>query len=383
MINPPLCCHIVITAIHTDQAGLRSVHRMNHIEVFARSQAMWCVQWFVHVEMSCHALQGDRHRGYIEERTYVGWNGRMDASRIIFEYVRYLDEFLVFDHERPFAGVLWHQIQLDAQIAHSVFRVIHFFKKMSKRRATGMARPSKEIQRWLKDSNGLEDCVVDIPDDSAMHKWDVFFPAVMFDATDDQSEDKFEVAADVGWIPLRSDLNIVYSNLQVAAATLGPGTTCYQVGNMWYEASIQENGTMVQTNVATDMKRPVRKIDPSLGAQIREWFNMHGKGRKPGIHLKMVLPENFPSSPPFVRVVCPRFKFQTGHVTVGGSICTAFLTLTEWIPNITLSGFMRQVQVLFGEGGAKIDVSIPWDYTEREAEEAFTRMLHTHSDWKM
>ena len=36
--------------------------------------------------------------------------------------------------------------------------------------------------------------------------------------------------------------------------------------------------------------------------------------------------------PPFVRVLRPRFKFLTGHVTVGGSICMQMLTKSGWSP---------------------------------------------------
>lgn len=40
----------------------------------------------------------------------------------------------------------------------------------------------------------------------------------------------------------------------------------------------------------------------------------------------MIFPPNFPFAPPFIRVIRPRFMFRTGHVTIGGSICTEMLT---------------------------------------------------------
>jgi hypothetical protein len=54
------------------------------------------------------------------------------------------------------------------------------------------------------------------------------------------------------------------------------------------------------------------------------------------ITLHVTFPPNFPFSPPFIRVVRPRFAFRTGHVTVGGSICTLMLTNDGWIAS-TLS----------------------------------------------
>ena len=48
--------------------------------------------------------------------------------------------------------------------------------------------------------------------------------------------------------------------------------------------------------------------------------------RKPQIKFEMLFTINFPVSPPFLRVVYPRFQQYTGHITVGGSICTPILT---------------------------------------------------------
>jgi ubiquitin-conjugating enzyme E2 Q len=44
-------------------------------------------------------------------------------------------------------------------------------------------------------------------------------------------------------------------------------------------------------------------------------------GRKEQIEYEVIFSDDFPISPPFFRVVFPRFRYQTGHVTVGGSIC--------------------------------------------------------------
>jgi hypothetical protein len=38
-----------------------------------------------------------------------------------------------------------------------------------------------------------------------------------------------------------------------------------------------------------------------------------------------------PFSPPFIRVVEPRFAFHTGHVTIGGSICMELLTRRSFL----------------------------------------------------
>jgi ubiquitin-conjugating enzyme E2 Q len=46
--------------------------------------------------------------------------------------------------------------------------------------------------------------------------------------------------------------------------------------------------------------------------------------------LHMTFPENYPFAPPFVRVIKPIFKFRSGHVTTGGSICMQLLTSSGW-----------------------------------------------------
>ena len=50
--------------------------------------------------------------------------------------------------------------------------------------------------------------------------------------------------------------------------------------------------------------------------------------RVPGkrIVLSVAFPSSFPSQPPYMRVIRPRFAFRTGHVTIGGSICTEMLS---------------------------------------------------------
>jgi ubiquitin-conjugating enzyme E2 Q len=50
------------------------------------------------------------------------------------------------------------------------------------------------------------------------------------------------------------------------------------------------------------------------------------------VELDVVFPQDYPWSPPFIRVLRPRFQFRTGHVTMGGSICMELLTKTGWAP---------------------------------------------------
>jgi len=94
--------------------------------------------------------------------------------------------------------------------------------------------------------------------------------------------------------------------------------------------------------------------------------------------LHITFPPTYPMNPPFCRVIRPRFAFRTGHVTVGGSICTELLTNKGWTPANTIEAVIVSIRAQFLEGGARLDMSNKRDYTEAEAREAFDRMVQTH-----
>ncbi|RDA91682.1 hypothetical protein CP533_2331 [Ophiocordyceps camponoti-saundersi (nom. inval.)] len=58
---------------------------------------------------------------------------------------------------------------------------------------------------------------------------------------------------------------------------------------------------------------------------------------------------NFPHAPPFVRVIRPRFlpfgQGGGGHVTAGGAICSEMLTLSGWLPTLTMEKVMLLVRL--------------------------------------
>jgi len=54
------------------------------------------------------------------------------------------------------------------------------------------------------------------------------------------------------------------------------------------------------------------------------------------IVMNIQFPADYPFSPPFCRIIRPRFEFHTGHVTIGGSICMELLTRKGWSPENTV-----------------------------------------------
>jgi ubiquitin-protein ligase len=120
---------------------------------------------------------------------------------------------------------------------------------------------------------------------------------------------------------------------------------------------------------------------------IFQGLEVHGQryGREPEVKLEIVIPSEYPSSPPFVYVVYPRFAFHTGHVTVGGSICTEMLTSEGWDMNMTLESLTLALWTNLIEGKAQVmndpDMHHPVphaEYTEAEARSAYTRVVEHH-----
>ncbi|KAF7182842.1 hypothetical protein CNMCM7691_002586 [Aspergillus felis] len=65
--------------------------------------------------------------------------------------------------------------------------------------------------------------------------------------------------------------------------------------------------------------------------------------------LELRFPPGFPMSPPFVRVIRPRFlEFANGgggHVTAGGAMCMELLTNSGWLPTASIESVLLQVRM--------------------------------------
>jgi ubiquitin-conjugating enzyme E2 Q len=118
------------------------------------------------------------------------------------------------------------------------------------------------------------------------------------------------------------------------------------------------------------------------------------------IVIEVRFPPDFPRKPFSLRVVRPRFRIYTGHITAGGSVCIEALTTGSspgrWQSEYSLSGILalvatnmlddeRQlVSTATGPGGmsgpARVDMRMAaCEYSEQEAAAAFSRMLQHHA----
>jgi len=113
------------------------------------------------------------------------------------------------------------------------------------------------------------------------------------------------------------------------------------------------------------------------------WADMQQMGLN-YVTMHITFPPDFPFSAPFLRVIRPRFAFRTGHVTMGGAICTEMLTNEGWKPNYRLPQILVDIRAMFTFGKGRLDFGNRSDYSESEAMEAFRRLLQTHgwTHWK-
>lgn len=96
----------------------------------------------------------------------------------------------------------------------------------------------------------------------------------------------------------------------------------------------------------------------------------------------------YPMTPPFVRVVKPRFlgfnQGGGGNVTLGGAMCMELLTNTGWSAVNTVESVLMQVRMALmdEERPARLDSSLEaFSYNVGEAVEAFKRACRVHG-WK-
>ncbi|ORY55083.1 uncharacterized protein BCR38DRAFT_127127 [Pseudomassariella vexata] len=156
------------------------------------------------------------------------------------------------------------------------------------------------------------------------------------------------------------------------------------------QTRIHELGWFIDFEKITNMFRwivELHSFDPKLPlAQ-----DMKKVGVK-SIVLEIRFGRDYPLSPPFVRVIRPRFlpfmQGGGGHVTAGGAMCMELLTNSGWSPVSSLEGVLLQVRMAMSSTDPKparlenSEHANRMDYGIGEAFEAFTRAANVHG-WKV
>lgn len=101
--------------------------------------------------------------------------------------------------------------------------------------------------------------------------------------------------------------------------------------------------------------------------------------KDPTLEFEIVFSNAFPFDPPFIRVVKPIFKFHTGHVTIGGSLCMESLTPSGWSSARSIEGLFVEILSIILQGGARLDKGrLGQCYSIQEAKAAFDRVARHH-----
>eukprot|EP01122_Echinamoeba_exundans_P005527 TRINITY_DN15680_c0_g1_i1.p1 TRINITY_DN15680_c0_g1~~TRINITY_DN15680_c0_g1_i1.p1 ORF type:complete len:284 (-),score=61.51 TRINITY_DN15680_c0_g1_i1:213-1064(-) len=147
------------------------------------------------------------------------------------------------------------------------------------------------------------------------------------------------------------------------------------------DSKIDQEGYSVEPVDDNMYKWHVKLFGFDATTQIAQDLFMYESSRPGRDHvlMELIFPRDYPHSPPFMRVVFPRFFQYTGHITIGGSICIKELTRSGWTPEIDVGQLIIQIRQLLVEGGALIDMdNCHYDYTESEAKESFVRVAQAH-----
>jgi ubiquitin-conjugating enzyme E2 Q len=122
----------------------------------------------------------------------------------------------------------------------------------------------------------------------------------------------------------------------------------------------------------------------SFDGQLPLAKQMKQKGIK-SVILEMRFGPDYPMSPPFIRVIKPRFmSFMAGgggHVTAGGAICMELLTNSGWSAVSSIESVLLQVRMAISSTDprpAQLDSYHGGDYGIGEAIDAYLRACQVH-----
>ncbi|KAK4543230.1 hypothetical protein LTR36_005780 [Oleoguttula mirabilis] len=92
---------------------------------------------------------------------------------------------------------------------------------------------------------------------------------------------------------------------------------------------------------------------------------------------------SYPFTPPYVRVIRPRFlsfaQGGGGHIVMGGAMCMELLTNTGWSSVSSMESVLMQIRLaIASDPPAKLDVNTRGDYGTGEAADGYIRACNTH-----
>lgn len=249
---------------------------------------------------------------------------------------------------------------------------------------------------YLSDETDFEDLAVFLQEDEARSTTDT---------TTSAAKGKIkEISISTDPDPTKTDFvphSLDYDTLPI----LDPPTYATSLGTKTLQKELQST---LKIQDATPAHELGWYIDRELISNVYQWIvelhsfeahlplakDMKAHGLK-SIVLELRFGASYPMSPPFVRVIRPRFlSFMQGgggHVTAGGALCMELLTNSGWSVASNIESVLVQVRAAISstdpkparlEGGVGKGGGGVRDYSTGEAVEAYVRACHTHG-WEV
>lgn len=252
-------------------------------------------------------------------------------------------------------------------------------------------------------------------------------PVVLDDDDDDGNDDGASVATDMEDRnilldePVESPLALVTHNTPVDKKKLRQGpTTDFIPGTLDFsQLPMMPVPTYAQSTTTTRLMKELQSlqkvqsttptaelgwyIDTDKIENVYQWIvELHSfhifenKGKKlplsedmkkqkiTSIVLEVNFNKDYPFTPPYVRVIRPRFlsfvQGGGGHIVMGGAMCMELLTNTGWSSVSSMESVLMQVRLaIASEPFARLDPSMRGgDYCTMQAAEGYLRACQTH-----
>ncbi|KAI4106028.1 MAG: hypothetical protein L6R37_002391 [Teloschistes peruensis] len=144
-----------------------------------------------------------------------------------------------------------------------------------------------------------------------------------------------------------------------------------------------ELGWYISRDLISNMYQWIVELH-SFDAKLPIAEDLKSKGLK-SVIMEIRFGKDYPMSPPFVRIIRPRFlSFMAGgggHVTAGGALCMELLTNSGWSAVSNMESVLLQVRLALSSTEpkpARLEPGLVRDYGVREAIQAYIRACHAH-----
>lgn len=185
----------------------------------------------------------------------------------------------------------------------------------------------------------------------------------------------------------RSTINLSGTpSYSTSAATSTLNRDLQAVLRVQSKTPLHDLGWYIDSNTVNNMYQwivELHSFDPDLPLAVE----MKDAGI-PSVVLEMRFGKNYPMSPPFVRVIRPRFlTFMAGgggHITAGGAICMELLTNSGWSAASSIESVLLQIRMAISSTDPKParlerrGRENQQDYGAGEAIEAYLRACRAH-----